>query len=202
MYVARILYPVKVLGPGDRIGIWFDGCIHHCKGCSNPELWAFDEQYKTDLKTIMQLIDTIASDNKVDGFTLTGGDPMLQPEALEELLPELNKISGDIICYSGYQQEELDCNQAKLLGKMAVLIDGKYVDEQNNGSVLRGSANQRIIILNEQYRQRYEDYISTATNEIQNFRTRDTLISVGIHDRDYEGKLEDFANQRGFVQSK
>lgn len=202
MYVARILYPVKVLGPGDRIGIWFDGCIHHCKGCSNPELWAFDEQYKTDLKTVMQLIDTIASDNKVDGFTLTGGDPMLQPEALEELLPELNKISGDIICYSGYQQEELDWNQAKLLGKIAVLIDGKYVDEQNNGSVLRGSANQRIIILNEQYRQRYEDYISTATNEIQNFRTRDTLISVGIHDRDYEEKLEDFANQRGFVQSK
>lgn len=39
MYIARILYPVKVLGPGERIGIWMDGCEHGCIGCSNPELW-------------------------------------------------------------------------------------------------------------------------------------------------------------------
>lgn len=36
MYVARILYPVEVLGPGKRVGIWFSGCPSKCKGCSNP----------------------------------------------------------------------------------------------------------------------------------------------------------------------
>lgn len=36
MYVAGILYPVEVLGPGKRIGIWFSGCLSKCKGCSNP----------------------------------------------------------------------------------------------------------------------------------------------------------------------
>ena len=44
MYVARILYPVKVLGPGNRIGIWVSGCNHRCKGCSNPELWKQEER--------------------------------------------------------------------------------------------------------------------------------------------------------------
>lgn len=36
MYVAGILYPVEVFGPGKRIGIWFSGCLSKCKGCSNP----------------------------------------------------------------------------------------------------------------------------------------------------------------------
>lgn len=47
MYVARILYPVEVLGPGKRVGICFYGCPRKCKGCSNPRLWNFQERYKT-----------------------------------------------------------------------------------------------------------------------------------------------------------
>ena len=75
MYVARILYPVEVLGPGKRIGIWFCGCPHKCKGCSNPELWDFQDKYNVSLETVMALVTSIAKDNQVDGFTITGGDP-------------------------------------------------------------------------------------------------------------------------------
>lgn len=78
MYVARILYPVSVLGPGKRIGIWFNGCNHHCLGCSNPELWEPQERYKTTLETIMQLISHVCVAHPVDGFTLTGGDPFIK----------------------------------------------------------------------------------------------------------------------------
>ena len=52
MYIARILYPVKVLGPGNRIGIWFAGCHHRCKGCSNPELWKVDEKYFVTIQPV------------------------------------------------------------------------------------------------------------------------------------------------------
>lgn len=103
MYVARILYPVEVLGPRRRIGIWFDGCCHFCKGCSNPELWKIDLKYKTDLRQVKRLIKSIENQHEIDGFTLTGGDPMFQPEALREILPELSKISDDILMYTGYE---------------------------------------------------------------------------------------------------
>ena len=73
MYIARILYPVKVLGPGNRIGIWFVGCHHRCKGCSNPELWKVDEKYFITIDQVEKLIRTVAAENEIDGFTITGG---------------------------------------------------------------------------------------------------------------------------------
>lgn len=201
MYIARILFPVKVLGPGNRIGIWFDGCNHKCKGCSNPELWEQQEIYKTDKNTVMDLIKPIVEKGTIDGFTLTGGDPFLQPEALEELLPLLTDISSDILCYTGFNYEELKDSYGHILKNIAVLIDGKYIEERNNGQVLRGSDNQRIIVLREEFKEKYDDYLSTAKNEIQNFRTRETIISVGIHDRNYNDDLKRITNTMGLVET-
>ena len=201
MYIARILFPVKVLGPGNRIGIWFDGCNHKCKGCSNPELWERQEIYKTDKNTVMDLIKPIVEKGTIDGFTLTGGDPFLQPEALEELLPILTDISSDILCYTGFNYEELKGSYGHILKNIAVLIDGKYIEERNNGQVLRGSDNQRIIVLREEFKEKYDDYLSTAKNEIQNFRTRETIISVGIHDRNYNDDLKRITNTMGLVET-
>ena len=66
MYLARILYPVEVLGCGKRVGIWFNGCPHHCKGCSNPELWEFQKRYSIRIENGMQLINRIAKENLID----------------------------------------------------------------------------------------------------------------------------------------
>ena len=200
MYVARILFPVKVLGPGNRVGIWFDGCKHYCKGCSNPELWDFQECYRTDDETIKKLICSIAEQHHIDGFTLTGGDPFLQPKALREMLPFLNTISTDTLCYTGYLYEELKKKNEDILDQIAVLIDGRYIEAENHHALLRGSDNQRILILRDEYQERYENYLQTASNEIQNFRTRDSIISVGIHASDYDTKLKIKAAEMGFVE--
>lgn len=183
MYVARILYPVKVLGPGNRIGIWFCGCPRRCEGCSNPELWEFQDRYKTSLATVMSLIEKIAQANIVDGFTITGGDPFFQPDALSRLLEQIKKISYDILVYTGYMKDELP---APLLKNIAVLIDAPYIETQNNNCRLRGSDNQTIYILNENYRATYENYLTTTNNQIQNFTTKNGYISVGIHRPDFK----------------
>lgn len=196
MYIARILYPVKVLGPGNRIGIWFDGCPHHCLGCSNPELLDFDEKYNTSFAVVMKLIRTIAERHPIDGFTLTGGDPFFQPEALRMLLPELNAISNDILCYTGYQEKDLD-GQKDLLSQISVLIDGKYIQERNNGIILRGSDNQRVIIYRPEFKDLYDEYLKKEQNEIQTFITRESVISVGIHDNDFKESLNSIAIQKG-----
>ena len=123
MYIARILYPVKVLGPGNRIGIWFAGCHHRCKGCSNPELWKVDEKYFVTIEQVEKLIRTVASENKIDGFTITGGDPVEQSSELKNLLIRVADISQDVILYTGYQRKELTSEaQIKLLERTHVYV--------------------------------------------------------------------------------
>lgn len=197
MYVARILYPVKVLGPGRRIGIWFNGCSHHCPGCSNPELWEPQERYKTTLDTLVTLIENIWNHQPVDGFTLTGGDPFMQADALKQLLPKLAKISNDILVYTGFDYEELLLKYPETMSHIGVLIDGKYIQERNTGAILRGSDNQRIIILDDQLADKYHRYLATAQNEIQNFTALDGVISVGIHRTGYEDQVDFLLRGKG-----
>ena len=197
MYVARILYPVNVLGPGKRIGIWFNGCNHHCPGCSNPELWEPQERYKTTLDTLMKLIEHICATQHVDGFTLTGGDPFAQADALNQLLPILAKFTNDILVYTGFGYAEVLLKYPEIVSQIGVLIDGKYIQERNNGAILRGSDNQRIIILDDQLRDKYHDYLATAKNEIQNFTALDGVISVGIHRPGYEDQVDTLLRGKG-----
>ena len=197
MYIARILYPVKVLGPGKRVGIWFDGCDHHCEGCSNPELWDTDEKYRTDISQVMRLVHSIEEQHEIEGFTLTGGDPLRQPLALKSLLPELVNISKDILLYTGFEYASIKHEYADILRYVAVLIDGKYIEDLNNEELLRGSSNQQIIVINEAYRAKYDNYLATHTSEIQNFTTPTGTISVGIHRPGYERDLDTIMKKKG-----
>lgn len=178
MYVARVLYPVEVLGPGKRVGIWFCGCPRRCKGCSNPELWEFQERYLTSPQLVYELVLRIAEDHAIDGFTITGGDPMYQEAELRELLVLLKGISDDIIVYTGYKYHEI--NPAALTN-ISVLIDGEYVEELNNDTLLRGSSNQEVYIIDKSKEEKYSTFFKTETNKVQNFFTSDGVISVGIH---------------------
>ena len=178
MYVARVLYPIEVLGPGKRVGIWFCGCPRRCEGCSNPELWEFQDRYYTSPQLVYELITQIAKDHPIDGFTITGGDPLYQANELQQLVVLLGAISEDILVYTGYSLNEISADQ---LNGIAVLIDGEYIESRNNNCILRGSDNQSIHILDDRYRERYNDYLSSTENQIQNFMTSDGVVSVGIH---------------------
>lgn len=199
MYVARVLYPVEVLGPGRRVGIWFCGCPRRCKGCSNPELWEFQERYKTTPQHIFELVLQIAKKYPIDGFTITGGDPMYQAEDLQELAKLLTNISKDILVYTGYDRSELS---AESLSGIAVLIDGEYIESRNTNCILRGSDNQSIHILDDGFRERYNDYLSSTENQIQNFMTSDGVVSVGIHRPKFMTDLNEAMIRKGLKDSE
>ena len=195
MNIARILYPVQVLGPGSRIGIWVCGCSRGCPGCSNPELWVPRQEYEVAVTDVLEMVRSIAEKHPVDGFTISGGEPMDQAKELAELLEELAGISGDILIYSGYKLEELksrrDDTTDRVLATAAAMIDGAYIQEKNTDVLLRGSENQRIHLLKSEWTERYEAYLSSAHNRVQNFVTSNGVVSVGIHRRDwkqYEGE--------------
>ena len=185
MNVARILYPVKVLGPGDRIGIWLCGCNRACPGCSNPELWSPRPEYEVSIENLCHLIDQVLSNHQVDGITITGGEPFQQADDLWKLISQLSNQVPDILVYSGYRLQELyDLNDPavnSVLNNVATLVDGAYIQELNDNSPLRGSSNQQIHILKDEYRDMYAHYLKTTENKIQNFTTGDGVVSVGIH---------------------
>ena len=184
MYIARILYPVEVLGPGLRVGIWLSGCERRCKACISPDLWERRGEQEFSVTSVMDIVNSIREKEQIDGFTISGGEPFLQTGELNILLGFLKDISEDILVYSGYTLEQLkaldDRDVESALTKIAVLIDGEYIDERNNEVILRGSDNQKIHIFNKVVKERYNKYCSKARNELQNFISGDAVVTVGI----------------------
>lgn len=183
MFIDQILYPVEVLGPGKRIGIWLVGCARKCPGCSNPELWSTDGRISVPVNSLLQSIRSICSDNPVDGFTITGGEPMLQAAELFELVTGLMELSEDILVFSGFTYEELEQTEstARILDKIAVLVDGPYIEEKNERLTLRGSSNQRVLLLKPEFENQYIRYLTKEQSCIQNMHFPDITVSVGIH---------------------
>lgn len=204
MNVARILYPVEVLGPGSRVGIWVAGCEHHCVKCSNPELWSKCPEFEIEVQSLVEAIRQSIPNDHIDGFVITGGDPFYQAEELAELLPILKAMADDILVYTGFTYEELlsadDMAVKRCLDEISVLVDGPYVDALNDGSLLRGSNNQSIIYLDESIKPKYQVYFDTyRENKIQNFSVDGGVVSVGIHKRDFANDIVAAAKKKGVM---
>ena len=100
----------------------------------------------------------------------------------------------DILVYTGFLLEDIKREDTRrcLLDKIAVLIDGPYVEAKNKGHVLKGSENQTIYYIKEQLRPRYESYIEKHRGKYlaENFPAKDGVISVGIHKPDFRDELK------------
>jgi anaerobic ribonucleoside-triphosphate reductase activating protein len=154
-----VIKPVDIAdGVGVRVTLFVSGCTHHCKGCFQPQTWAFDYGQPYTKETEDQLI-SLLSPSYIRGLTLLGGEPM-EPDNQRTLLPLLRRVRAelpkkDIWCYSGYTLDELTgvsrarCEVTdELLSLIDVLVDGEFVEEKRNISLkFRGSENQRLIDL-------------------------------------------------------
>lgn len=194
MKIARILYPVHALGPGERVAIWTYGCPHACRGCANPELWNPICVREMEEQSLFGYLEQLRARGAIDGITITGGDPFFDMDSLQKLLKIVGEYTEDILVYTGYQIEELQKQEkaVKIMKDIAVLIDGPYIEEQNNGHVLKGSDNQTIYYLKNQYEERYETYIKKHKGKflVENFPAKDGMISVGIHKPDFREKIQ------------
>ena len=185
MQIDRILYPITTLGPGERLVIWTIGCSKQCFNCSNPELWKRDPNRDINTNELMDLIMKTLPKEKVEGVTITGGDPLEQIKELNKLLPLLHSITDDILVYTGYPfaalQEKLAKEDFAVLEQyVTVLIDGVYTEDLNDNSCpLRGSSNQQLIYFDDSKKEKYLHYLNN-TRSVQNIFYNDKMISVGI----------------------
>lgn len=146
--IAGVTTESVVDGPGIRSTIFFQGCPHACPGCHNPETWSDDGGKELE---ISELIGLLNINPLVTGVTFSGGDPFQQAPAAAALGSLLRKMGLNLWVYTGYTWEFLVKNLNRpgyqdLLNLAEVLVDGPFIREQRNLSLLfRGSANQRLI---------------------------------------------------------
>ncbi len=190
MRIGRILYPVHELGPGNRIAIWVQGCHRRCEDCANPELWDSDDKKELNIDILSSIVCAAITSEKLDGITITGGEPMEQTKELSILLSRIKHLCNDILVFTGYSYAELsnskNADTQKCLSLISVLVDGQYIPELNSGERLRGSTNQKIVIQDTTKKELYYSYIHEGERCIDNFIAKDGIVSVGIHPKDFE----------------
>lgn len=144
-----------VNGPGNRAMIHTQGCMLACPGCFNTSTHS---RQGGEEVSVPDLIKRIPAD--VDGVTISGGEPFLQPEGLLELVMELHKMVDSIVVFSGFYLHEIQKMPLgqKILEQIDVLIDGRFEIENLAQSGVRGSANQTIHLLTERHsREEFEE---------------------------------------------
>lgn len=170
MQLSRVHFPVTVLGPGRRLGIWLQGCHVGCRGCVSRDTWNPEGGQWIEPKALVSRCrDQIGND--IDGVTISGGEPFEQPEALYALLDALKpwqaKADFDILCYSGLPLKRLQQEYGYILDRLDALIPEPFAETRQTDSPWRGSANQSLVLLSNKGRVRFAEQESRRAMQIQ-----------------------------------
>lgn len=143
--ISGIIKESVVDGPGFRLVIFTQGCPRHCRGCHNPDLIPASGGREMTSGEVLQLIKQNISP-LTGGITFSGGDPLMQADALLEILQLVRKEypQYSIWVYTGYTFEEV--KTWPVLQYIDILVDGPYEEDKRDISLaFRGSLNQRLI---------------------------------------------------------
>jgi len=165
MYYGEIKDCDIANGEGVRVTLFVSGCTNGCKGCFQPQTWAFDYGQPFTEETEAKLLQMLAPDY-INGLTLLGGDPF-EPENQRALLPFLRRMREKlprktVWAFTGFVYEALRTDGShprcevtdELLSLVDVLVDGPFVEALHDISLrFRGSSNQRLIDMNETRKQ-------------------------------------------------
>lgn len=206
--INKAHFPVTVLGPGRRIGLWLQGCSIRCRGCVSQDTWERDPGREI---SVARLIDWCrqTTGGHFDGVTISGGEPFDQPRALAALLDALalwRQAAGldfDILCYSGYPLATLEKRHAKLLARLDAIIPEPYADALPLGKLWRGSANQPLVPLSARGQARFAPFLDAPADaqgkRVQAAIDGERIWVIGIPARGDMQALEENCRNRGLV---
>lgn len=138
--IAGLVPESIVDGEGIRYAIFMQGCLRRCKGCHNTQTQSLSggKFMETDV-----IIAQWEKNPLLNGITLTGGEPILQLAAANELAATAKNMGLSVWCYTGY---DFSAVPSHFLKNVDVLVDGAYIEAERDIELLfRGSRNQRII---------------------------------------------------------
>ncbi len=204
-------WPVTVLGPGRRIGLWVQGCTIHCRGCVSQDTWPKDASKAIAVRDLVAWCRRVAGDT-LDGVTISGGEPFEQPMALRALLAALAawrreaKLDFDLLCYSGYPLKTLQRDHPRLLALLDAVIPEPYADALPQGRVWRGSSNQPLVPLSARGRERYAIHVDASAEaggkRMQASVEGGRVWMIGIPGRGDMAAVEALCASRGLMLTK
>ena len=107
-----VIFDIKEMtvhdGPGVRVTIFFQGCPLRCLWCHNPEgLSIAPPIRRITAKELAQVVKKNAEmlQHLKGGVTISGGEPLMQPQFLLDTLEELSPLHR-VLQTSGYGDEE------------------------------------------------------------------------------------------------
>lgn len=161
--ISRAHYPVTALGPGRRLGIWFQGCDLECRGCVARDTWDPVGGHEVGTRELIALWES-ALDDGAEGLTVSGGEPCDQPAELTELLEQAALRRGsppaDLLVYTGFEPVQAFERAPRLLELADAVITGPYDVTRPTRLIWRGSANQVLRPITDLGAERYAAYLA------------------------------------------
>lgn len=170
MLIHALVTRSRVNGPGVRAALYFQGCTLGCRSCWNPETHAFHGK-ECSIEEATDLVLFAHRECGLEGVTFSGGEPMQQAEDLLALMESARDREPALSfgLYSGYSEQELASGRywcrtelprvarQELWNSIRQHLDfavlGRYVAGRPSALPLRTSANQRLELYSNRYRE-------------------------------------------------
>lgn len=153
-------FPVGGLGPGQRVGIWFQGCSIRCRGCISLDTWGLRPETTVDADEVIAWCMSRLKEG-ADGLTVSGGEPFDQPEALIYILEKIERLGAasdlefDVLCYTGLHYHDVSQRFGQVLRLLDAIVSEPFEQHLTTEKYLCGSDNQVLRILSERGQERF-----------------------------------------------
>ena len=120
-------------GPGVRVVAWTAGCMWRCRYCHNPDTWTMSHGIPVTLERATEELGKYRHDLKMmsGGFTLSGGEPLMQHRFAIKLLRAARAMGiHTALDTNGYYGERLTDEELEVAD--LVLLDLKGFDGERH----------------------------------------------------------------------
>ena len=146
-------------GPGTRYVVFVQGCPMRCKYCHNPDTWEMNAGTLMDPAEIIDNIERNRTFYENGGLTVTGGEPLMQPDFLIELFTLAKEknihtcIDSSGIAFKPDNKAFVEKMERLMPLTDLVMLDIKHIDDEEHKK-LTGKSNKNILAFAEYLRDR------------------------------------------------
>ena len=133
-------------GPGVRIVAWTTLCMYRCKYCHNPDTWRLSNGTPVGIGSAIEQLRRYAIGLRVmnGGFTLSGGEPLMQSRFAARLFAAAKEIGiHTAIETNGFYGDKL--SDKELADIDLVILDMKAFRPEQHRRVTAGIDNKPVI---------------------------------------------------------